>query len=74
VGVEQYTVLLEVEDLLECGAVAMPVEDSADGNQLSFFLQLQVRTLDGEAFCSSEDMEEAWFVVFRLQELEELYE
>jgi len=74
-GVDQYEVHLEVRDILDCGAMAMPVQDStaADEDEVAFFLQLHVRTLDGHRFCV-EDIENAWCVVFRLQRRDELYE
>lgn len=86
-GVEQYRLCLEVRDVLECGAVSMPVEEDADGcggwgggrdrcrdDGVAFFLQLHVRTLDGRRFCFPEDTAHAWCVVFWMRSRNELYE
>lgn len=72
-GVEQYQVFIEISDILECGAVAMPVEVKGE-ESMAYFLQLHVRTLDGVKWCSAEDAPNAWCVVFRLESREELHE
>eukprot|EP00930_Biecheleria_cincta_P025058 TRINITY_DN17878_c0_g2_i1.p1 TRINITY_DN17878_c0_g2~~TRINITY_DN17878_c0_g2_i1.p1 ORF type:complete len:370 (-),score=78.35 TRINITY_DN17878_c0_g2_i1:39-1148(-) len=74
VGVEQYTVLLEVSDIMGCGAISLPFGSEGREDRLAFFLQLQIRTLDGQSFCSSEDMEDAWILVFRFHEREHIRE
>lgn len=78
-GVEMYQVCLEIRDLLECGAVAMPLQgldasNSNAGDDVAFFLQLHVRTLDGVKFCEREDTAHAWCVVFWMSTREELHE
>mmetsp|Transcript_68181 Transcript_68181/g.134663 ORF Transcript_68181/g.134663 Transcript_68181/m.134663 type:complete len:456 (-) Transcript_68181:200-1567(-) len=72
-GVDQYELRLEVSDIIECGAVAIPIEDRTRGGELvAHFLQLHVRTLDGERFVLQEP--DAWRVVFKMERREELHE
>jgi len=72
-GVDQYELRLEVSDIIECGAVAIPIEDRARGGELvAHFLQLHVRTLDGKRFVPQEP--DAWRVVFKMERREELHE
>lgn len=81
-GPEEYDVLVEARDVLQCGAVSMPIEapcgqvdtSPSPATRLAYFLQLHVRTLDGQTYCSSEDSQSAWCVVFRLRSREELHE
>jgi len=77
-GPETYHVSIQAKDIMECGAVALPLEGryDAQGNaRILFFLQLHLRTLDGHTYRSdSETSEDAWRVVFRLRSREELYE
>mmetsp|Transcript_51105 Transcript_51105/g.121421 ORF Transcript_51105/g.121421 Transcript_51105/m.121421 type:complete len:400 (-) Transcript_51105:260-1459(-) len=70
-GAEEYRVIVEVRDLIESTAVAMPGEEQ---NSIDFFLQLYVRTLDGRSFCSPEDAEHGWCVVFGMHSREDLHE
>lgn len=73
-GEAAYTVLVEVSDVLECGAVAMPFEGQ---NGSGYFLQLYLRTLDGKQFRSGtvqDSTDEPWRAVFRLSSRDELYE
>lgn len=78
-GVETYQVCLEIRDMLECGAVAMPLQSvnqsrGSDSDNVAFFLQLHVRTLDGKRFCEQEDTAHAWCVVFWMSTRDELHE
>ncbi|CAK9023667.1 unnamed protein product [Durusdinium trenchii] len=68
-GGELYTVTLEVQDLLQCGGITMPQEDGTD---LAYFLQMEVRTLNGQIFRTPEDQQDPWFLVFRLLDKEDL--
>uniref|UniRef100_A0A7S4Q2Z4 Oxidation resistance protein 1 n=2 Tax=Alexandrium monilatum TaxID=311494 RepID=A0A7S4Q2Z4_9DINO len=73
-GVSQYEVRLEVSDIFDCGAIAMPVEEiGVEPGEIAYYLQLHVRTLDGRCFCAK-DLESGWCIVFRMQQREELYE
>jgi len=80
VGVHQYQVCIEIGDVLECGAVAMPVEATASrlGQEtMAYFLQLHVRTLDGVKCCVPEagtNTLRGWCVVFRLESREILHQ
>jgi len=77
---EEYRIHLEVRDLLECGAVAMPIEGLASAAQfgsstVAFFLQLHVRTLDGCRFLSRDELAaKPWRVLLRLETRDALYE
>ncbi|CAE7741048.1 OXR1 [Symbiodinium sp. CCMP2456] len=68
-GDELYTVTLEVQDILQCGGITMPL---SDGKDLSYFLQLQIRTLNGKHFRLQEDVVDPWFVVFSLVDKRDL--
>eukprot|EP00434_Breviolum_minutum_P000375 symbB.v1.2.000317.t1/scaffold6.1/size569917/20 len=69
-GGELYQVTLEVQDILQCGGITMPHEDGSD---LAYFLQLQIRTLNGTYFAREEDGNDPWFAVFRLMTKEDLH-
>lgn len=75
-GVGEYQIFLEVRDVIDCGAMAMSLEDSSgqDADRVAHFLQLHVRTLDGRQFCHPEDAEHAWCVVFWMRSREDLRE
>lgn len=81
-GPEEYDVLIEVHDILQCGAVSMPIEapcgevepNPTARTRSAFFLQLQVKTLGGQTLCPAEDAANAWCVVFRLRSRDELHE
>lgn len=81
-GPEDYDVLVETRDILQCGAVTVPIEapfgevepNPRARTRSAFFLQLQVRTLGGQAFCPAEDAANAWCVVFRLRSRDELHD
>jgi len=75
-GAEQYKLRVEARDIIECGAVEMPLEEegSTDPGAVHF-LQLQVRTLDGCEYCSVEEAQNSpLFVTFRLGRRQELFE
>jgi len=71
-GIGEYQLFLDLRDLEESAAMAMPFEDSSLGD-VAFFLQLHVRTLDGHRFCSP-NVDNCWCVVFRLQTRDDLHE
>lgn len=79
-GTEVYGATVKMRDILECGAVVLPLEDSDNLARALFFLQLHLRTWDGRhvqeevASGQAEKQEEHRRVVFRMRSREELME
>lgn len=72
-----YKAFIDICDILECGAVVMPVTDETSGhNSIAFYLQSYVRTIDGHNMSISNvtDISDAWCIVFWMQTREELHE
>jgi len=73
-GIGEFQLYVELRDILQCGAMVMPYDEGLDSNNMGFFLQVHVRTLDGRRFCTPEDLDHSWCVVFRLHTNQELQE
>eukprot|EP00405_Crypthecodinium_cohnii_P037276 CAMPEP_0206536070 /NCGR_PEP_ID=MMETSP0325_2-20121206/6527_1 /ASSEMBLY_ACC=CAM_ASM_000347 /TAXON_ID=2866 /ORGANISM="Crypthecodinium cohnii, Strain Seligo" /LENGTH=1127 /DNA_ID=CAMNT_0054033205 /DNA_START=24 /DNA_END=3407 /DNA_ORIENTATION=- len=80
-GAEGYRAHIEMSDVLECGAVSLPMEDNGTIVQTLFFLQLHLRTLDGVTFRPAPavppdevESDDEWRVVFRMRSREEVRE
>merc|ERR1719201_748889 len=71
-GAQQYQVSLEVRDIIECGAVILPMQERGE-DVVAFFMQLHVSTLDGEKRCAAEDSKNTWCLVFRLKSKDALH-